>query len=242
MLNGDKSELLILYSRFTTTTVDFPMLCIGQAELKGSNSARNLGVLFDSGMTLAEHISNVARSASFELCKLGSIRKYLTKDSTEILVHAFISSRLDYCNSLYINLPQYLIKKLQGVQNTAARIVSRVRKYDHITPVLKELHWLPVQQRIVYKIALFTFKAVHGVAPEYICELIHVQTDGRYPRRGDNLLLKVPKSNMVNYGDRSFSVAAPRVWNILPYNVRSSANINTFKSRLKTHLFHEYYI
>ena len=92
----------------------------------------------------------------------------LSKESTEILIHAFVSSKLDHCNSLLYGLPAYQLAKLQVLQNTAARVVSLTRKYDHITPVLESLHWLPVKFRIVFKVLLLVYKALNGMAPPYL--------------------------------------------------------------------------
>ena len=117
---------------------------------------------------MKDHVSNIVRAASFAIYKIGRLSKYLDRESTERLIHAFVSSRLDSCNSLLYGLPDCQISKLQRVQNSAARIVSRCSKRDHMTPVLCELHWLPVRQRLQYKIALLTFKALNNMAPSYI--------------------------------------------------------------------------
>jgi hypothetical protein len=239
MFNGGKTELLVLGSRFAPEIV-FPPLQIGNDLVTKSESARNLGVLFDSGMSLETHITNVSRSAAYEIHKLGAIRKYLDNDTTEILVRAFVSSRLDYCNSLYAGLPQYHIDKLQRVQNMAARIVTRTKEL-HITPVLYRLHWLPVNDRINFKIAMFVYKAIHGLAPSYLRDLIEWKSDA-YPSRGEPLMLKQHLSHMVNYGDRAFSVYAPCIWNALPFEVRSSECIDIFRRRLKTHFFQERFV
>ena len=112
------------------------------------------------------------RNSFTELRKLAGMRKDLTKEAAEVLVHSFISNRLDYCNSLYYGLPQYLIDKLQYVQNSAARLICGSYKYDHITPILFSLHWLPVYLRIQYKINLITFKALNNMAPRYIKDML----------------------------------------------------------------------
>ena len=98
------------------------------------------------------HVKHLFKSSFYHLRNLSRIRKYLTKESTAVAVHAFVTSKLDYCNSVLFGLPKYQLKKLQYVQNTAARIVSQVGKFEHITPVLLDLHWLPVHYRIMFKI------------------------------------------------------------------------------------------
>ena len=129
-------------------------------------------------------------------------------------------------------------KKLQLVQNAAARLVTQVKRTDHITPIRMQLHWLPIAQRIEYKILLLTYKALHGKAPLYLSELLEPCTS---TRNGMNLTLKVPKMKSVKYGDRAFKKAGPKLWNTLPQEIRKSTKLNDFKRQLKTHLFNKAY-
>ena len=128
---------------------------------------------------------------------------------------------------------------LQRVQNSAARIVKHVRKREHITPILIDLHWLPVAQRIKFKILLLTFKAMHGMSPEYICDLIHTYQPARSLRSADASLLVVPRSLLETCGKRAFSVTASTLWNDLPIYLRNCISLSTFKSHLKTFLFRD---
>ena len=123
-------------------------------------------------LNMKAHVSQICRSSYMHLKNIGSIRNTLTQKATETLVHAFITSRLDYCNSLLHGLPATTINKLQRIQNTAARIVTRTRKREHVTSVLYALHWLPVAQRITFKILTLTYQALPGQGPEYLKELI----------------------------------------------------------------------
>ena len=124
------------------------------------------------------------------------------------------------------------------MQNAAARLVTRSKKADHITPVLKSLHWLPVHRRIEYKMLLLTFKTLHGLAPCYMRELLTQKANSaRNLRSNDMNLLLVPKSRTVSYGDRDFRIAAPKLWNGLPEYIRKCESLPEFKSFLKTHLF-----
>ena len=167
------------------------------------------------------------------------IRKYLTKECTETLIHAFISSRLDYCNSLLFGVPECHLHKLQRVQNAAARLIFQESRFCHITPLLKSLHWLPVKYRIVFKIILITFKAIHGLAPAYISELISVRDTGRYDFRSNDGLLLAPcrSKTLTTFGDRSFHAAVPKLWNDLPGFIRNTQSLNKFKKASNTFLF-----
>ena len=128
---------------------------------------------------------------------------------------------MDFCNALLYGLPQSVIDRLQYVQNCAARLVTRTRSSEHITPVLRRLHWLPVRQRITYKILLLTYKALNGMAPKYIADLLQPYTPTRQLRSSSKNLLVTPKFDLKFYGDRSFQVAAPRLWNSLTDDIRS---------------------
>ena len=185
------------------------------------------------------HISKLCASAFYHLYNIGRIRKFLSSDATKALVHTFVTSRVDYCNSLLYGLSAIQINKVQRVLNAAARLVSCAPRYCHVTPFLRELHWLPVRQRINYKILLLTFKTIQGKSPVYLQELISVKMPGAYRLRSSSngLLLEPPSFRTgATLGDRSFQVAAPKLWNALPHEIRSIANINTFKRHLKTHV------
>ena len=125
---------------------------------------------------MSQHVNMLCKSAFFSLKNISKIRKFLDRDNTERLVHAFISSKIDYCNSILIGLPNEEIDKIQRVQNAAARLISGTKKYASITPILIKLHWLPVIARIEYKILLTVFKSLNNLAPEYISELYLINT------------------------------------------------------------------
>ena len=117
------------------------------------------------------------------------------------------------------------------------RVITLTKKYDHITPVLKELHWLPVRKRIEFKILLLAYKCLHGTAPSYLRELLKEYVPPRTLRSTSKNLLCEPRNNMKTYGDRSFSACAPKLWNQLPDNIRAAGSVAIFKRQLKTHLF-----
>ena len=132
------------------------------------------------------------------------------------------------------------LKKLQYVQNTAARIITRTRKFDHITPVLADLHWLPVSYRIVFKILLLAFKSLNNLSPSYLADRLSYQSHSRNLRSSSRQLLEQPRSFTKTYGDRAFSVFAPKLWNSLPLDLRKSPSLTSFKKGLKTYLFRKF--
>ena len=138
-------------------------------------------------------------------------------------------------------LPKWQLDKIQRVQNAAARIVSRTKKHDHITPVFLDLHWLPVPARINYKILLLTYKALHGKAPLYLKDLLIPDVKSRVLHSKDKDLLVCPKSSSVRYGDRAFAHAAPTLWNSLPTDIKKCVTVDSFKAKLKTYLFQQAY-
>ena len=239
MLNDSKTEILLVGSRQQLRKVKLDALMVGTSKVALASSAvKNLGAWFDSELTMNTHVNKLCSAAYFHLYNLRRIRKYLSQETCEQLVHAFITSRIDYCNSLLYGLPAKQLDKIQRVQNTAARIIFRLPKFCHITPSLFSLHWLPVRYRIDFKICLLTFKAIHGSAPSYLRELVVVK-ENRYRLRSSNqLLLCMPKGiTKKTLGDRAFAVAAPRLWNSLPEELRSKSDINDFKRHLKAHFF-----
>jgi hypothetical protein len=119
---------------------------------------------------MSDHVAAVCRSSFFHLRQLRAVRRSLSSGATKILIHSFVNGRLDYCNSLLAGIGDGLIRKLQSVQNAAARLVTGLRKFDHITGTIRELHWLPVRQRVFYKISLLVFKCLHGLAPMYLAD------------------------------------------------------------------------
>ena len=188
---------------------------------------------------MALHVAAVRKSFVFHLRNILKIRKFLSVDSAKTLVHAFISSKVDYCSSLLYGQPKCVLRDLQRVLSCSARLIYSTSKFEHVTPLLVNLLWLPVEQGIIFKIALITFKALHGSARSYITNLTRPYKPERTLRSSSHNLLAVPRSNLKTYGGRSFTVAAPTIWNSLPLELRSCVYVSTFKSKLKTWLFKE---
>ena len=160
------------------------------------------------------------------------------KMSPKKLLYAFVLSRLGYCNSLLAGCPKYLLSKLKKVQNNAARLIFRTTRSAHVTPMLHSLHWLPIEQRIKYKLSLLCFKIISHQASIYLSELLHLYTPSRQLHSStDTQMFRIPSFRTKYCGQRSFSYQAPVIWNQLPVSVRHSISVSSFKSSLKTVLF-----
>ena len=239
-LNDDKTEYLVISSPHMQNKIVPQNLQVGCVSVPPSENARNLGVFFDQCMKMYKHISKVCQATYYQLRNISAIRSLLTRSAAESLIHSLVTSRIDFCNSLLVGLPSAMLNRLQGVQNAAARLLTGTKKYDHITPILTELHWLPIKYRIEFKILLLTFKAVHGLAPGYVTSLIEQRRLRPGLRSsGTGITLHVPITHLRGYGDRAFSSIAPRLWNSLPSSLREIDSIDLFKSSLKTHLFQQ---
>jgi hypothetical protein len=240
-LNEDKTEFIVITPSRQSDKVQLDSVNVGDCDIQPSKTAKNLGATFDEHMTLKPHISALVKSCNWQLRRIGQIRKFLNREASERLIHAFVSSRLDNGNSLLYGLPDNQIARLQRVHNTAARILTLTKKYDHITPILQELHWLPVKQRIIFKIVTLTFKCLNGLAPAYLANLLTPYAPSRTLRSSQSFLLKESKSRTKSYGDRAFKHAAPKLWNKLPLSIRQCDTLSALKSKLKQHLFQEGY-
>ena len=199
---------------------------------------RVLGVLFTTDLALEKHATSVSAKCFYQLRQLRRVRRSLDHDSATILVHAFVTSRIDYGNSLFANAPKMWTEKLQRVMNAAARVISGTQKFDRGMTrfVCDDLHWLDVPQRITFKLCLLVFKCLHGLAPQYLAELCVPVADvigRRSLRSATRGLLNFPRFNMRNYGRRAFSYAGPH-WNSLPEHLRQTTSIDLFKRSLKT--------
>ena len=176
-LNPGKTEL-IFFPALTSPFSDFS-ISLGEATVTSYPSARNLRVVMDHRLSLSENITAVTRTCRFFLYNIQWICPFLTTYSTQLLVQAMVLSRLDYCNSLIAGLPASAIRSLQLFQNAAARLIFSIPRYTHTTPLLTDLHWLPVMARIKFKTLVFAYQAVKGSAPTYIQQLIRPYTPAR---------------------------------------------------------------
>ena len=205
-LTNDKTEIILLDSKKHLAELNIKSLSEAGTDVSvASEPVRNLGAMFDSQLIMAPHVKSVVKKSSFHLRNIGKARHVLTEDATKTVMQSLVMSRLDYCNALLIGIQQDLIAKLQRLQNSAARIVSRTRKYEHITPVLIKLHWLPIKFRIQFKVILLVYMALNRLAPKYIKELLVPYKPRCHLRSEAKGLLDEPQTRL-KFGDRAFSI------------------------------------
>jgi hypothetical protein len=240
-LNTMKTEVMWYGSRTNLSKLshDDKLIKIGSETLQPTHLVRDLGVYFDSELSMKAHIQKVASACYYHLRRLRALRGLLGQAVTARLVTAFILSRLDYCNAVLTGLPASTLAPLQRVLHAAARVVCDLKPRDHISESIRALHWLPIKQRIEFKLCLLVHHTVNGRAPSYLRDLITPSVS--VPRRSTlrsashhNLLLQ---SSHRKFGDRSFSVAGPRAWNALPIELKTITDTLLFKRKLKTFLF-----
>ena len=240
-LNDDKFEFIIFHPKHRSLPRDELSISIQGMTFTSATHVKNLGVVQDSCLTMEKHVNAITKACYHNIRKIGRIRRFLTPDACRSLVQALVISRLDYANILLYGLPQKLIGRLQRLQNSAARLITRTPRRHHITPILMELHWLPADIRPVYKVILYTYKALHDCAPPYVRELLEPYQPTRSLRSASKSLLRVPKYVTATYGSRSFKVSAAQLWNDLPEDLKETSSLNCFKRLLKTHLFKSAY-
>ena len=203
-----------------------PRINVGGCDIyPGSDPPRNLGVLFDSSCSLNQHVNKLCKALNYSIFNIGKIRKYLDTSTAEIIVNSPVTSKIDYCNSLLYGINEYQLDQIQRCQNNAARVISLSRKYDHITPTLRNLHWLPVRYRILYMILVIAHKSLYNEGPVYLQHLLSWYAPERDLRSGYKYLLDEPTWRLKSFGARRFEYAAPRLWNtILQIDLRKEMN------------------
>jgi len=204
-----------------------------------SNNKQTTTLFIDNDLGAATHVRRTVSRCFAALRQLRQLRRYVTDDCLRSLVVSLVHTRLDYGNFVLVGLPLYLQRRLQSVLNAAARLVFRLSCYDHVSDALATLHWLRLPQRVDFKVAVMTFRVLHGLAPSYLNDLVHVAdlSGRRRLHSSSSHQLLVPPFRLTTVGRRSFPVAASLLWNSLPSDIQSSPSLHFFRQRLKTFLF-----
>ena len=243
-MNNAKTEFIFYgswqqLSKLTTTTID-----INGVNIESGKSIRYLGAV-----SLKIMINRKCRTAMCNLQKIKLIRRSLTLSAATKIALGLVISHLDYANALYSGLPDVDIKKVQRIEDIAAKIVTRLQivtqhgKYDSSTAARKALHWLSIRQRIDFKVCTLVFRSLHGMAPGYLADLLKPDQSHKPGLRSQNTngALHVPFNRRKTFADRSFSVFGPKTWNSLPNTLQTNMDYGKLRSGLKAHLFAKAY-
>ena len=234
-INPDKTEIIVFLPKHLRNSKTIKGCFLEGNCIRFSNIVKNLGFKLDRFLDMDHQVDAIVSHCYKLISDVSQNRELLSDKNTELLMQAMISSRIDYCNSLYIGVSKDVLYKLQKLQNAAARLIAKRNKRQSIRDFLIKLHWLPVEERIVFKLLIMTFKCIYKIAPHSLCSLITI-------RNAEQLLLKNVYLD-TNYGRRTFTYTAPRYWNALPLEIRVETRLDTFK-RLTKHMlfnnFHEY--
>lgn len=231
-LNASKTKIMVVAPPSLRKEVVVNGTFINGKCVRFVDCAKNLGVLFDSHLSFDSQINKVVSSCFATIRSLSRIKHFLNRDQLTILVCALIFSNLDYCNILYYGLKAETIRKLQRVQNSAARLVFKMNLFDRVNTddLFQQLHWLKVRERIVFKVLLTVHKCVNNQAPADMMEMF------RFVRSDRSKKLDLRRCNGV-MGERALSVCGPKLWNALPLGMRVEPCVEKFKKSLKTFLF-----
>ena len=223
--NPSKTEFLLIGTKLQREKIlkNFPCLLLGQGT-NPSTSAKNLGVLFDSSLNFRKYVSQTCRACFYHICDLRRIRKSLAKQ----IAVALVSSKLDYCNSLFHNMPEKDIARLQRFQNCLVKVVTKASRFSRSVPILKRLHWLPVKFRIHFKICAITFRILKENQSAYLADLLVRPKCSKYLRSTNSNRFVVPRIK-TKTGSRAFFISGPALWNALPVPIRNAKTILTFR-------------
>ena len=232
MMNQEKTEFFIVASPLHYTRLQHLCFYHDGLEIPPSALVRNLGVVFDHSLTMSDHVTRLSRSLNWQIRNLNRIRRFLDFDACHNAVRALILSRLDYCCSLFNGISKHDLARLQRLQNKCARLIFKKPKRTHTSPLVQELHWLPVSKRIQYRTLLYVYKSLKRSSPDYLSSLLKIQ-ESSYSLRSSKAPKYVVKRTSKHAGDCAFSVAGPRQWNALPISIRNAASIPCFSKPVK---------
>ena len=238
-LNTSKTEVLWCATSRRQDQIPTDPIRVGGDLISPVTSVRDLGIYLDSDASMRTHVSKTVSNCFAALRQLRSIRQSVSRQVMLSMVVSLVLQRLDFGNATLAGLPAYQLSRLQSVLNAAARLVFSRSKYDHVTPLLQELHWLRIEQRIEFKLSVLVFRCLNGLAPSYLSRDLQRVSDlvaRRRLRSSSTSTLVVPPTRL-STGDRAFPVAAARTWNSLPTSLTSLSSLASFRRQLKTELF-----
>ena len=236
-LNDSKTEFFVCGSAYNLKHLPPVEIKIGSANIKPSDSIRNLGVTLNPTLSLSSHVDTLRRSINFHIKNLWRIRRYIDQNTCHHVARALITSRLDYCNAMFTVLSSKDLTRMQRLQNRAARLIFGVDRRVDAAPLIHALHWLPIRKRITFKTLLYVFKVLNDQGPEYMKELFSHYSPRRCLRSSsDTTRLAIPSSTTA-IGNKRFQIIAAKSWNSLPTTIRTATSIANFKKLLKTYLF-----
>lgn len=237
LLNPSKTEAVLFGTRAQRAKIDTSAgIDVAGAPVQFSRSVKLLGVTLDDDMSLDRHVTDVVRGWNFHTRALRHIRPLINFDAAKMIAQDIVTARLDYCNGLLYGTSASNLQRLQTAQNSLARAVCQAPWASSATELRRSLHWLPVRQRIDYKLAVIAYRTRQTRVPAYLASLIDDYRPTRTLRSSDQLLLNQPSVKLA-LSARAFSVNAPAVWNSLPFECRSAQSFTTFKRLLKTKLY-----
>jgi len=243
-LNLDKTEFIWIASPHHLRGIQQCLLTVETVSIMPVNTVRDLGVMFDSTLDLHAHVTRTVQSCFFQLRQLKYIRHSLSKTNIKTLLHAFVASRLDYCNALLAGMPANQLNRLQSVQNCAAHLYSGSSKYSSVSHVLRnDLHWLCIPERVTYKLCTIVYRCLHSDAPKYLADYCVRLCDGggRLSCNRSAVLgnLEFPRTRTKTYGHRngSFRFSGPVAWSSLPPHLTVDMSYKAFNSQLKTYFY-----
>ncbi|XP_072018281.1 uncharacterized protein [Amphiura filiformis] len=242
-LNHSKTEFFIAGTTQGLNKLSPVELKVGNERIKPSTSVRNLGMIFDDHMSMTKHINSLMSSVNFHLRNIRRIAKYLDQDTKHHVVRCLILSRLDYGNALLYGAKSKDLDRLQSLLNKAAKLIFCADRRDSPSPLLDTLHWLPIRERIKFKICMYVFKCLQGNAPVYLTNFLTHKlkpATGPMTRSSSDTTLLTAHVGKNRIGDKSFYVSAPTLWNSFPRTIREACTLPSFKKVLKSHFYPSY--
>jgi len=239
-LNTLKTEVIWCATSRRQQQLPTAEIRVGSDYVRPSKCVRNLGICIDSDVTMKTHVTRTVASCFATRRQLRTVRRSVSDHVFQTLIVSLVLSRLDYGNATLAGIPANQHHRLQSVITAAAKMVYNRRRYDHVTPLLRDLHWLKLPERLDFKLAVTIYKCLHGLAPaQYLADSIQrVSGSGRRQLRSSSTeTLVVPFTRLVTAGDRAFSSFSSRLWNSLSNDVTAATTLSTFRSHLKTYLF-----